>query len=57
MGFIAKVVHNGVETLSIFVLHNETIGDKLETTLLNVWVVPMDFHHLDCENENISAIT
>jgi hypothetical protein len=30
MGFIAKAVHNEVETLSFFVLHNETIGDKLE---------------------------
>jgi hypothetical protein len=57
MGFIAKVVHNGVETSSIFVLHNETLGDKLETTLLNVWVVPMDSHHLHCENKNNIAIT
>jgi hypothetical protein len=30
MGLIAKVAHNGVETLSFFVLHNETLGDKLE---------------------------
>jgi hypothetical protein len=30
MGFIAKIICNGVEMLSFFVLHNETLGDKPE---------------------------